>query len=101
MKRACYCLFGCLIFSPLLAAGLLYGTLSRQGRGLSGVNVEIACPKRVYKGSTGAGGGYRIFVDETGRCEFRASGAKPAVVYSYANPAKYDFEMVRGELKRR
>jgi hypothetical protein len=48
-------------------------------------------------------GSYQIFVKENGKCELRANvgGKAPAVanVFSYAEPAKYEFEVVAGNLK--
>lgn len=88
-----------------MTAGQVYGTLrDAGGKGLAGVQIVIVSPGKIsYEGKTGADGSYQIFVKETGRCEFRVnSGAKAAStanVFSYADPAKYDFEVVGGSLK--
>ena len=59
--------------------------------------------KTSYEGKTGPDGSYQIFVKETGKCEFQVhSGGKTqatANVFSYADPAKYEFELVGGTLK--
>jgi hypothetical protein len=74
------------------------------GKGLAGIPIVIVSPAKVaYEGKTGPDGSYQIFVKETGRCEFRANvgGKAPATanVFSYADPAKYEFEVVGGGLK--
>jgi hypothetical protein len=91
--------------SPILMAGQVYGTLrDGGGKGLAGVPIVIISAAKVsYEGKTGADGSYQIFVKETGRCEFRADlgGKAPATanVFSYAEPAKYEFEVASGSLK--
>jgi hypothetical protein len=71
---------------------------------LAGVEIVIVSPaKTLYEGKTAADGSYQIFVKENGKCELRANvgGKAPAVanVFSYAEPAKYEFEVVAGNLK--
>ena len=85
--------------SSALYAGQIYGTLRENGRGVAGVRVEIIPQgKGPYVATTGADGSYRIFVKETGRCEFRVvyrgSSVPAANVFSYATPVKYDFDLV-------
>jgi hypothetical protein len=90
----------------LLTAGQVYGTVrDGSGKGIAGLKIVIISPaKTSYEGKTGADGSYQVFVKETGRCEFQVhqEGAKtPAAanVFSYADPAKYEFELAAGTLK--
>jgi len=103
----CYWLWilGALCSSPILTAGQVYGTLrDASGKGIAGVQIIIVSPAKTnYEGKTGPDGSYQIFVKETGRCEFQVlSGGKAqatANVFSYADPAKYEFELAGGVLK--
>jgi hypothetical protein len=105
MRRFWLCLLGIVCGPPILAAGQIYGTLrDANGKGLAGIQIVIVSPaKNSYEGKTGPDGSYQIFVKETGRCEFQAhvEGKAPATtsVFSYADPAKYEFELVGGNLK--
>lgn len=90
-------------------AGQMYGSVSEGGRGVGAARIEIDCAGNVTPGETASDGSYRVNVPQEGRCTFtvilqqrRAS----IVVFSYPNPAKYDFELVRRpdgnlELRRR
>jgi hypothetical protein len=103
-----HCYWSCVLMfvcgSPLLTAGQIYGTLrDATGKGMPGIEIVIVSPaKTSYEGRTAADGSYQIFVKETGRCEFRvnAGGKTPATanVFSYADPAKYEFEVSAGNL---
>ena len=105
MNRFWLCVLGVVCGSPILTAGQVYGTLrDANGKGMAGIQIVIVSPaKTSYEGKTGPDGSYQIFVKETGRCEFQAhvSGNAPATanVFSYADPAKYEFELVGGSLK--
>jgi hypothetical protein len=105
MHRFLNCVLSVIWGSPLLTAGQIYGTLrDATGKGMPGVEIVIVSPaKTSYEGKTAADGSYQIFVKETGRCEFRANvgGKTPATanVFSYAEPAKYEFEVSAGNLK--
>lgn len=105
MLRFLQCVLCVLCGSPILTAGQVYGTLrDGGGKALAGIPIVIVSPTKVtYEGKTGPDGSYQIFVKETGRCEFRANvgGKAPATanVFSYAEPAKYEFEVVGGSLK--
>lgn len=90
--------------SAAAQAGQVYGTLrDASGKGMAGVSIVIVSPaKTTYEAKTGADGTYQVFVKETGKCELQAQiGGKPATasVFSYAEPAKYDFEVAGGALK--
>jgi hypothetical protein len=91
--------------SPILTAGQIYGTLrDGTGKGVPGIAITIVSPaKTTYEAKTGPDGSYQVFVKETGRCEFQANlgGKAPATasVFSYAEPAKYEFDISGGTLK--
>jgi hypothetical protein len=105
MKRSWLVLFGLICAAPFATAGQVYGTLrDAAGKAMAGVQITIVSPtKAEYEGKTGADGSYQIFVKENGKCELRANvgGKSPAVasVFSYAEPAKYEFEVSGGALK--
>ena len=103
--RSFLLLIGVVAASPILTAGQIYGTLrDASGKGVPGISITIVSPaKTTYEAKTGADGSYQIFVKETGRCEFQAQlgGKQPATanVFSYAEPAKYEFDVTGGALK--
>ena len=104
MRTFWFCLLSVVCGSPILTAGQVYGTLrDANGKGMAGIQIVIVSPAKVsYEGKTGADGSYQIFVKETGRCEFQAhveGKTATANVFSYADPAKYEFELVGGALK--
>jgi len=105
MDRFWKCVLSVVCVSPLLNAGQIYGTLrDATGKGMPGIEIVIVSPSKTsYEGKTAADGSYQIFVKETGRCEFRVTvgGKSPATanVFSYADPAKYEFEVSAGNLK--
>jgi hypothetical protein len=94
-----------LISSAVAYAGQIYGTIrDAAGKPMPGVAIKIVSPtKATYEAKTGADGAYRVFVTENGKCEFQAmlGGKAPATVnvFSYAEPTKYDFEVVGGNIK--
>ena len=103
--RSFLLVIGVVAASPILTAGQIYGTLrDASGKGVPGISITIVSPaKTTYEAKTGADGSYQIFVKETGRCEFQvhSGGKTPATanVFSYADPAKYEFELAGGVLK--
>ncbi|MEO5926665.1 MAG: carboxypeptidase-like regulatory domain-containing protein [Bryobacteraceae bacterium] len=105
MQRFWLSFLGLVCASPLLTAGQVYGTLrDGAGKGMAGVDITIVSAAKVsYTGKTAADGTYQIFVKENGKCELQANvgGKAPATasVFSYAEPAKYEFEVVGGNLK--
>jgi len=94
-----------LICSTAAFAGQVYGTLrDAGGKPVAGVAITIVSPtKATYEAKTGADGAYRVFVTETGKCEFQAmlggKGPATATVFSYAEPTKFDFEVNGASLK--
>lgn len=105
MRRFWLGFVGVVCGSQILAAGQVYGTLRDvAGKGIAGMQIVIvSAAKTSYEGKTGPDGSYQIFVKETGKCEFQVhSGGKTqatANVFSYADPAKYEFELVGATLK--
>ncbi len=105
MQRSRLMFVGLICASSSAFAGQVYGTLrDASGKAMAGVQIVIVSPsKALYEGKTGADGAYQIFVKENGKCELRANlgGKAPALVsvFSYAEPAKYDFEASGGNLK--
>ena len=84
-------------------AGEISGTLVQAGRALTGVAVTLKCANRpAVPTRTDNFGRYRLEVPgATGRCTLTVAGAQPAEVFVLASPARYDFELVGGELRRR
>ncbi len=105
MLRFWLCLSGLVCGLSIANAGQVYGTLrDASGKGVPGIAITIVSPtKAAYAGKTGADGSFQIFVKENGKCEFQAElgGKAPATasVFSYADPAKYEFEVTGGSLK--
>lgn len=105
MRLLRFCVASLVCGFPALTAGQVYGTLrDANGKGIGGIKIVIVSPAKVsYEGQTSPDGSYQIFVKEAGRCEFQAhfTGKSPATasVFSYADPAKYDFELSDGNLK--
>ena len=94
-----------LVCSAGAYAGQVYGTIrDAAGKPMPGIAIKIVSPtKAAYDTKTGADGAYRVFVTETGKCEFQAmlggKGPATATVFSYAEPTKFDFEVAGGNLK--
>jgi hypothetical protein len=88
---------------PLHAkAGEISGTLSQQGKVLAGVEVKLTCGNRNSSARTDNFGRYRLGIEGvTGRCALIVPGAQPAEVVLLASPARYDFERIGTELRRR
>ena len=99
-----------LLFSAVVSAGQIYGTIVLEGQGLKSAAIEIQCGKEaVVTGTTAADGSYRINVTPQGQCTLTLTGyeGRPsASVFSGPNPAAYNYELVKlgngkFELKRR
>ena len=110
MKRMLFVLIFSFSFScSPVWAGQIYGTLREADRPIGNVKIEVVCGNSTYSAVTDASGLYRLFAKETGRCVARAyyqNQAPQIVIDSYANPAHYDFDLVRQqngqyELRRR
>ncbi|HTS52201.1 MAG TPA: hypothetical protein VMH26_02915 [Burkholderiales bacterium] len=89
---------------PLRAmAGEISGTLVEAGRPLTGIDVTLKCANRpAVPTRTDNFGRYRLEVPgATGRCTLTIAGAQQAEVFVLASPARYDFERIGRELRRR
>lgn len=77
-------------------AGNIYGTIWLNGSPAPGAQIQIQCSSS-HPAQTDSNGSYKAFVPENGRCNFHLdfqghSGDAP--IASYANPIKYDFDLV-------
>ena len=79
-----------------LHAGLIYGSIVKQGGAVSNARVRIQCPGRAAEGDTTGDGSFRIQVPAEGRCTVSLPSfpGASATVPSYAKPTQYDFELV-------
>lgn len=94
----CFSLGIVLLFPALLQAGQIYGSVSSSGAGVGGAVIEISCGAVNTPGTTARDGSYRINVPPQGQCRLTLTGyagAPSYIVFSYANPSQYDFELVR------
>ena len=104
------CVLVALIFTAVIDAGQVYGTIVSEGKGVASASVEIKCgTAEPVTGSTAADGAYRINVTTQGQCTLTLPtymGRPSAAVFSSPNPALYNFELVKlgdgkFELRRR
>lgn len=98
---------GLFALMPLgVSAGQIYGQITENGRSVQkDVPVKIACGSAPpITARTDRFGSYQIFVRSTGRCQITImlgdAGLTQRVV-SYANPTRYNFDIVgRGNQRR-
>jgi hypothetical protein len=91
-----------LTLPPRAGAGEISGTLSQGGQPLAGVDVKLACVNGKSTTRTDTFGRYRLGIEGvTGRCTLIVPEAQPAEVLLLASPARYDFERIGQELRRR
>lgn len=85
-----------LVLPYCLRAGQMYGSIVEGGRPVPGAAIRVDCPRGSGGGTTESDGTFRINVAPEGRCTFTLTqyGAS-AVVFSYARPTQYDFELRR------
>ena len=104
------CALVALIFTAVVDAGQVYGTIVSEGKGVASASVEIKCgTAEPVTGSTAADGAYRINVTTQGQCTLTLPtymGRPSASVFSSPNPALYNFDLVKlgdgkFELRRR
>ena len=89
---------GLLCFPLALHAGQVYGSVSDGGRPVAKAAVEVACAGAVTPGVTADDGAYRINVPQQGQCTLALpgfAGRPSAVIFSYPNPTRYDFQLVK------
>ena len=89
-----------LLLSASAFAAQVYGTLREGDRPLpQGVQVVITCPGNPpHTGGTDAGGSYRIYVSEKGKCTLQVqyNGQSPSAdIFSFDDATKYDFDLIR------
>jgi hypothetical protein len=87
-------------------AGQIYGQITAGGRSVSeGVEVVIACGGASSASTrTDRFGAYQLYVDAGGRCQITVRFRGAAVVgdvVSYANPVRYNFDIVEQDGKPR
>jgi hypothetical protein len=87
---------GSVLLPASLRAGLIYGSVVRQGGAVAKTHIRIQCPGRLAEGDTTGDGSFRIQVQAEGRCTVSLPSfpGASATVPSYAKPAQYDFELV-------
>ena len=99
-----------LIFTAVVDAGQIYGTIVADGKGVASASIEIKCgTAESVTGSTAADGAYRINVAPQGQCTLTLPtymGRPSTAVFSSPNPALYNFDLVKlgdgkYELRRR
>lgn len=90
-----------IIFSPSVAsAAQIFGTLKEGDRPVGkGVNVVVECAGGGDSKETDAYGSYNLFVRQSGKCTlkvfYQGQWSAPFTIYSYNDPVRYDFELVR------
>jgi hypothetical protein len=78
-------------------AGNIFGTIFENHQPVKGVEVTIVCGSNNYQARTGADGSYSLRADEPGRCMLKAAYKNQTAemeIFSYAQPTRYDFELV-------
>ena len=98
MRRLWFPLLLLVLLECTATAGQIYGSLRENGRGVGGVRIEIARQGQApIPAATGPDGGYNVAVPGSGRCVLRVyykNAVAMAEVSSYADPVKYDFDLV-------
>ena len=97
MRRFIVVCIGIILLPCVLHAGQIYGSVTSGGKPVANAAIEITCDKAVTTGATATDGAYRIDVPQQGQCTLKLpgyAGGPSAVVFSYANPSQYDFELV-------
>jgi hypothetical protein len=90
-----------ILFSPAVAsAAQIFGTLKEGDRPVGkGVSVAIECQGGGDSKDTDAYGSYNLFARQPGKCTLKVlyggQWSKPFPIYSYNDPVRYDFELVR------
>src|SRR5215813_2463546 len=77
---------GSMLLPACLKAGLIYGSVIKQGKAVPNTHIKIQCPGGSAEGDTAGDGSYRIQVSAEGRCTLSLP--------SYSKPAQYDLELV-------
>ena len=90
----------CLAFTcPISAfAGNIFGSLSEHYQPIKGAELTLTCGSSNYQARTGDDGSYSLRADQAGRCTLHVKYKDQTVeteVFSYNEPTRYDFELVR------
>jgi hypothetical protein len=89
-----------ILLSPTVAyGGQIFGTLTVDNRPVGkGIQVVVVCGATNGTSYTDDYGSYKVFVPK-GRCTLNVSYGGQALsfaIYSYDDPVRYDFDVVRG-----
>lgn len=104
MKAITALLFLVLLFlmsllPPFAEAAQIYGSLKEGEKSVGrGVEIAITCNNTPYRTTTEEDGSYRVFVRERGKCRFTVTYRNRTAatdIYSFDDPTRYDFELVR------
>ena len=86
--------------STAAQAGVIFGTITEGKKAAANAAIEIRCGQQgPFRTSTNSQGSYSVRVSATGECSFKVTnkaGQPEAVVFSYAQPVRYDFTLIRG-----
>ncbi|MCI0453639.1 MAG: hypothetical protein L0Y68_01435 [Candidatus Dadabacteria bacterium] len=89
-----------LLVPAFVRAAQVYGSLNEGSKSVGPkVRIEIACAGNTYPGETDGYGSYSIYIPQPGKCTLRVDygGQWPEYeIYSYDDPVRYDFDLVRG-----
>jgi hypothetical protein len=100
MKTIGTLVFLMLIVVPPAFSAQIYGSLKEGDRSVgAGVKVIIECAGGTDSKETDGYGSYNLYVRPTGKCTFRVyyqgKWSVPFTIYSYDDPVRYDFELIR------
>jgi hypothetical protein len=99
MKAIKLLLFSILFFPTVAYGGQIYGTLTVDNRPVGkGIQVVILCGATNGKGETDDYGSYKVFAQK-GKCTLKVIYGGQEIlfgIYSYDDPVRYDFDVVRG-----
>ena len=101
MKSVVLFLFAVLLLPRLAFSSQIYGSLRERDRSVGkGVGVEVDCGAGPYSGSTDDYGSYSLYAQREGKCRLKVfysrQWSRPFEIYSYRDPARYDFDLVQG-----
>jgi hypothetical protein len=75
-------------------AGNVYGNISEAGKPVAqGVKIEVTCGANKYSAETDAGGAYKLFVKDQGKCALQVAyqGQTPSFeINSFEGSVQYD-----------
>ena len=87
-----------IILLPIPAsAGHLFGAMYDGGRPVQSAAVAVSCFRASANAQTGSDGGYRLYVQESGKCTLRVTYRNQTAetsIISFDTPTRYDFDLV-------